>query len=332
VPLYAEWLAHYQRWQGRTWLEIPWYFAESYFYVRLLHAIGYFAGRHPDPFAKQKEDLLTQCGPVVASLARAQQVIEDLAPEEAFGVLAHRSLWGNRMDLSNLAVAERHRGDASHLDQATPVVDDCGIAFRTLSQASAPQVTFLCDNAGPELVSDLHMASWLLDHAAERVALEVKPQPFFVSDAMAKEVHATIAFLRESDDQTARGLGERLAGALEAGALSVREHPFWCGPDHYDCLPEDLRARLGQATLVISKGDVNYRRFLRDRHWPFTTPIEEAAAGLPAPVLLLRTFKGELAAGLSAETVAQLAAEDPDWLISGRQGVAQYRERAKDAL
>src|SRR5207253_2841719 len=42
---------------GRSWLNLPWYFAEAYFYRRLLEATGYFGngslgGR--DPFAADK--------------------------------------------------------------------------------------------------------------------------------------------------------------------------------------------------------------------------------------------------------------------------------------
>ena len=37
-----EWNRELARYAGKTWLEIPWYFAESYFYRRLLEAIGYF--------------------------------------------------------------------------------------------------------------------------------------------------------------------------------------------------------------------------------------------------------------------------------------------------
>ncbi|NPV09566.1 MAG: protein-glutamate O-methyltransferase family protein [Anaerolineae bacterium] len=329
VPLHAEWVAHYGLWEGSTWLELPWYFAEAYFYLRLLSAIGYFAGLHPDPFARQKASLLAQSGPVVASMARIERAVGDLPPAEAFTLLARRSLWGNRTDLSNVAVTERHRGDPTHSDQPPPVVDDCRSAYEDLLRAPEAEVVFLCDNAGPELVCDLHLAAWLLDHAAERVALEVKPQPFFVSDAMAREVDATIAYLQGCDDPAVQGVGDRLKDARSRGTLSVRDHPFWCGPDHYDSLPQDLWDRLSRAALVISKGDVNYRRFLRDRHWPFDTPIERALPPFPAPVLLLRTFKGELAAGLSREAVEQLSRADPDWLVSGRQGVAQYRAQAR---
>ena len=44
---------------GRSWLQIPWYFAEAYFYRRVLEATGYF-GRGPlagrDPYASHKAE------------------------------------------------------------------------------------------------------------------------------------------------------------------------------------------------------------------------------------------------------------------------------------
>jgi hypothetical protein len=44
---------------GKTWLEIPWYFAETYFYRKVLEAVGYFQSgerQGRDPFRKQKHE------------------------------------------------------------------------------------------------------------------------------------------------------------------------------------------------------------------------------------------------------------------------------------
>ena len=328
IPLYYEWLAEWQQWEGRTWLEIPWYFAEAYFYVRLLSAIGYFEGLVGDPFEDQKRVLLGHCGAILPSLGRTQEAVSRLAPPQAFAALARRSLWGNRLDLSNVAITDRHRHDPSHLDDADLVVDHCPAAYETVSFAPGRPVTFLCDNCGPELLADLHLADWLLRNATGQVILEVKPQPFFVSDAMPKEVEAMLQFLAHSDEPEARRLAVRLERAIGEERLLVRSHPFWTGPHHYTRLPADLAACLAASSLVISKGDVNYRRFLEDRQWPFQTPIEDIVDYFPASVLLLRTFKGELAAGLDDDSVRRLAREDPEWLISGRHGVAQFAPRA----
>ena len=68
---------------GRRWLDLPWFFAEAYFYLRLLVAWGYYdsssprgigAGNHRlplDPFQALKEQEL--CGPR-GGLAVARQI------------------------------------------------------------------------------------------------------------------------------------------------------------------------------------------------------------------------------------------------------------------
>jgi hypothetical protein len=84
-----------------------------------------------------------------------------------------------------------------------------------------------------------------------------------------------------------------------------------------------LCRELGQAALIVAKGDANYRRLLGDRHWAYTAPFEAIVGYMPAPLLAVRTLKSELAAGIAPAQVARAAAADPDWLISGRWGVIQ---------
>ena len=57
APDAAFWNAHQAQYADKTWLEVPWYFAETYFYRRLLEAARYFQPgpwQCRDPFAKQK--------------------------------------------------------------------------------------------------------------------------------------------------------------------------------------------------------------------------------------------------------------------------------------
>jgi hypothetical protein len=74
---------------------------------------------------------------------------------------------------------------------------------------------------------------------------------------------------------------------------------------------------------MIIKGDVNYRRMLDDRHWPYETPIAEAAGYFPAPFVLLRTLNGEIMLGLQPGQAQAFEKEDPAWLIDGRRGIIQ---------
>ena len=325
IPCYDEWLAEWRLWQGHTWLDLPWYFAEAYFYVRLLHAVGYLQGRCGDPFAAQKRSMLERARVLLPDLVGLEKGLANLPPERAFERLAHRSLWGNRLDLSNQAIAEKHEADPYGAEaSAMIVVDECADAYGAIFTATERPVAFLCDNCGPELIADLELALWLLKHGIPSVALELKPQPFFVSDATVQDAQETISFLRYCPVPGAARIGDQLSQAMAEGRLELRDHPFYCGPGFYTDLPADLEQRLGRASLVIAKGDVNYRRFLEDRHWPYTTPLRTAVRRFPTNALLLRTFKGELAAGLSREIVERLEASGPGWLIDGSHAVAQF--------
>lgn len=110
VPDAAPWNRELAAYRGKTWLEVPWYFAETYFYCRLLEAVRYFQpgpwkGR--DPFERQKRQ---QEEVVVERLADAWVQIADVEPEVVFEALLHSCLWANRADLSNYTVAIQARG------------------------------------------------------------------------------------------------------------------------------------------------------------------------------------------------------------------------------
>ena len=77
--------------------------------------------------------------------------------------------------------------------------------------------------------------------------------------------------------------------------------------------------------LVIFKGDVNYRRLLGDAHWPPNAPFADAVNYFPAPVVALRTLKGEIITGLAPSQAERLTVDDPAWLVNGRRGVVQAR-------
>ncbi len=179
----------------------------------------------------------------------------------------------------------------------------------------AERVDFLADNAGVELTNDLALADYLLtSEIAQEVRFHLKAHPTFVSDAMGKDLHHTIDFLAGSSSAAIRLHGKRLSSHLESGRLQLSEHFFWNSPLAMWQMPDGLRNELASASLVISKGDANYRRILGDRHWPYTTPLEKAASYFPCPLLLLRTLKSEVAAGLPAGKPEEIAAKDPAWM------------------
>ncbi|RHY27794.1 hypothetical protein DYB32_007195, partial [Aphanomyces invadans] len=108
-----------------------------------------------------------------------------------------------------------------------------------------------------------------------------------------------------------------------ADHLLTHSHAVWNQYRFYFELPDDVRATLATAGLVISKGDANYRRFLGDRLWPATTPLSTAAPFFPTSFVALRTMKSDPVVGIAREVEAKLNVEDPLWRINGKRGVIQ---------
>jgi hypothetical protein len=71
-PCPDDWDAWIAPYVGMNWLEIPWFFAEEYFYLRILEATGYFGNgpsRLRDPYAGQKRLGLTSTRARLRALA-----------------------------------------------------------------------------------------------------------------------------------------------------------------------------------------------------------------------------------------------------------------------
>ncbi|MEH0547734.1 damage-control phosphatase ARMT1 family protein [Streptomyces sp. B21-105] len=332
---------------GRSWFDVPWLWSESYFYRRLLDAVGYF-GPGPwqgiDPFRPFK--LAELEAPETDAELAALDALEDLPVEEQDRALLHGSLWGNRADLGfRLSDAEAEQRAAvpglvaDDSERLWALVPQAGVntTVGTGSRAgtgrgtgTGPGTGTLClvaDNAGRELVPDLLLAAHLLAHRrCGRVVLHVKPYPYYVSDATTADVVDAVRKLA-----AARGVaaahGRRLWQAMADGSLTVRAHPFSAAPLPYARMPDDLWAEFAAATLTIVKGDLNYRRLVGDSRWAPTTPFTEVTAYFPGPVAALRTLKSDVVTGLDADTEAALvAAEGQNWRTGGTHALIQVRE------
>lgn len=311
---------------GRSWFEVPWLWSESWFYRRLLQAVGYF-GPGPwqgiDPFRPFKLAELDS-----RETDEELAALDDLADrpaEEQDRALLHGSLWGNRADLGFRFSAEGAR-DA---DAAPGLVADDSDRLWALLGADGTGEGTLClvaDNAGRELVPDLLLIAHLLAGGrVGRAVLHVKPYPYYVSDATTADVVDALRRLTGAQGAAAAH-GRYLWSALADGRLVLRAHPFSSAPLPYEEMPADLRAEFASATLTIVKGDLNYRRLVGDRLWPPTTPFSDVTAYFPGPVAALRTLKSDVITGLDSRMESELvAAEDQRWRTSGTHALIQVR-------
>jgi hypothetical protein len=326
----ALWNAELARYAGLSWLKVPWYFAETYFYRKLLEAVRYLQPgpwQDRDPFGPQKRQQEAE------ALIRLEASWDQLAHLEAdvlFETLLHSALWGNRADLSNLTVKEQAlAGLAAQDEKHLLLIDHTAEVHRRLA-AGVQRVDFINDNVGLDSLFDLALADFLLAHGwAQQVVMHLKGRPFFVSDAMPQDIEIVLHALTQSASPSLRSLAVRLMDAQAAGQLSLKTDPFWTSFLMFRDMPAALRADMGAAALAIVKGDVNYRRLLDDRHWPPTTRLEDVAGYFPTSFVALRTLKGEIMVGLAAGQAEQLAAEDPTWLINGKRGVIHLVKREK---
>ncbi|MFJ4032850.1 damage-control phosphatase ARMT1 family protein [Streptomyces griseoluteus] len=324
-----------ERWQswgmdtyaGQSWFDVPWLWAESYFYRRLLDAVGYFgpgAWRGIDPFRPSKTGELHSAG-TDAELS-ALDDLRDRPADDRDRALLSGSLWGNRADLSFRLSAE-----GGERREAAPglVADDSDLLWSLLPPGGTGTLCLVADNAGRELVPDLLLiAALLTEPRIGRAVLHLKPTPYYVSDATTADVIDALHRLRSAGG-LAGEYGDTLWSALGDGRLVLRAHPFSCSPLPYADMPDDLRADFAAADLTLFKGDLNYRRLVGDRYWPATTPFDEVTAYFPGPVAALRTLKSEVVTGLSAATEAALdKAEGRKWLTSGAHALIQVNPSA----
>ena len=328
APDVADWLAAWAEFEGHTWLDVPWYFAEAYFYRRLLEAVRYFQPSPwwlHDPFARGKAVQLAETVGLIGLAVEVLSPIEDEAAQlEAW---LHASLWGNRADLSNLTVTDEVRGRQALVERENLLIDHVPQVGELLQKGAFPHIAFINDNTGLELGFDLCLADFLLTRGwAKRITFHLKYHPFFVSDAMVKDVRATVGAFAGGEQPPLRELGARLQAALAQGRLALIDDPFWTTALHFSQMPTRLREALGATELVVSKGDVNYRRLLSDRHWSFTTSTEKVLDYFPTSLLILRTLKGEILTGIVEGVAERIAAEDPDWLLNGQRGLIQLAE------
>jgi hypothetical protein len=318
--IWASWGADYF---GKPWLDAPFLWSESYFYRRLLDAIGFFEPgpwRWLDPFEYLKTAELGD--PALEPDLAALDDLRHISTSERERAVLLASLWGNRADLGFRMGASSGHGDIA---SARIVVDQSADMWAALGPGAS--AVLVADNAGRELLADLVLIDHLLQHRhASSVSLHVKPYPYYVSDATTADVDACLRRLAATRG-TASEIAHRLHAAMAEGSVSLYTHEFYWAPWSFHRMPADLAVQFEHASLAILKGDLNYRRLVGDRDWPPTTPFTDVAEYFPGPLVALRTLKSDVITGLDQATVAELDATGQPWRTDGSHGLIQVRLR-----
>ena len=301
-----------------SWHNAEWFFAETYAYRCLNEAVRWHeTGR--DPFLPKK--LMELHSAALWQLVE-RGLAEGETPEAELRRAFALDLWANRIDLSYAAALEH----GTNISPEDWLADDReALLAHLLGAARGGSAYIIADNAGSELAMDLLLADCLLRHALSRVVICLKWQPTFVSDATPQDVWLMLAQMR----RRAPDLAERLDAAWQAGRLRCLPHPYWNSSVFLRDMPGSWRRLFDASSLVIIKGDANYRRAVGDCLWDAHTPFADVMAHLDAPALCLRTLKSDPVVGLpSASLAAQLDQVDPQWRVNGKRGLLQFKPQS----
>ncbi|OIW27837.1 DUF89 domain protein [Coniochaeta ligniaria NRRL 30616] len=340
-----------------TWHNAPWLFAECYLYRCVQTLFGRSTHwRTYDIFARQKLSAF------VASTAAVEELCEryvSLTSSGAFtktneeeqhlifSEMTEIALWGNATDLSllsHLSLDQIHSlqgAKAIQAGQARIVSNDMSQVWEHLKSNRGSRVDVVLDNSGFELFTDLVYAMYLLDSGlASSIKLHVKSIPWFVSDVMPHDMPVLLSALADASvfpgakNQAVLSLTARLSQAYESGLMSVVEHPFWTTGYDFQQMPSvapELLQDLKESTLVIFKGDLNYRKLVRDANWPHTLSFKQAIGPLREAgikILALRTNKADVCVGLNKATLERVEKEAPGkaWVRSGKYAVISFSD------
>ncbi len=257
APDTNDWRHYLERYVGEPWLNVPWLFAEIYFYRRILEAVRYFQPgqwHHVDPFWHQKQTGLETAIPDIQAIAT--QPTANHPSTNLLLALLYSGLWGNRADLSlrpDATAVGVQAGMKLSADQTHILVDDSSVLIEYLTQQSHSRIDVVADNAGFELVCDLFLMDGLLaNQMTQTVWLHLKNHPTFVSDATIADVHHTIETL--AADPVSQVFAERLRGYLRSEQLQLKADPFWTAPLVFWQMPSTLQTELADANVAIIKG------------------------------------------------------------------------------
>lgn len=198
------------------------------------------------------------------------------------------------------------------------------------------RIDIVLDNCSIELAADLILCDFLLrNEFISSITLHAKAFSWFISDVTKTEFDFLLRQFDSSNSLVIANFMKRIRSYLADGRMRLEhDHMFWTLPYSYDRMPEkapDLYQKfLESSSLVIFKGDLNYRKLIADLDWPFDTKLKTAARQFqPANVCAIRTIKADLIAGLDLTNpkyldVIKMFGSSRKWMNTGDYGIIQF--------
>ncbi|MBD5438819.1 MAG: protein-glutamate O-methyltransferase family protein [Treponema sp.] len=278
----------------------PFFESEVLFYHALLAQKKYFSNQY-DFFATEKKDSLENSRDAfIKKLGELPSPgTQDGFTLKTFRTCIQYCLSANTSDLSQLNAKERFDYG---MEDVNLLHDDTEVLFQYLNvNKKFKRFDIICDNAGKELFSDLYLACYFLsNNIVDKVVFHLKPYPFFVSDATKEDFGFMMnAIMRHGGTECAA----KCNNYIHEGKIEIEDDMFWAAPYCFKKMPEEskLREQLCNSDLIIVKGDLNYRRLVEDKNWPYTDSFLERTKGVfgDVPIFAPRVIKSDVLVGVS---------------------------------
>ncbi|KQX40118.1 hypothetical protein ASD04_05620 [Devosia sp. Root436] len=320
------------------WRSAPFLELEYYFYLRVLECTGLFfqlekvdssTWRYPtdlDPFSEEK-----RVGPVQAPAAwghlqkRLKQIAEKRDKRAMLTHAVDMCLYENRTD-SSQTVSPRSRQGTGDVSLGPLVIDHTRDLVSILLGGAPRHINIVADNFSLEFLDDLVLCKAIYDAGHfETITVWVKNLPVFVSDV----TYSDWLSLRDVMTKAHDAVGS-LSMLLHDQRFNVRSSPFLDMPFDFSTtirlvghLPEmsahqDLFA---PNSVIIIKGDLNYRKLVGDRLWTPSQPLPASVVG-SSQVFCLRAIKSECLIGVPGYTLPRTLEELRD-LLPRRRNVTK---------
>lgn len=204
--------------------------------------------------------------------------------------------------------------------------------------STAVYIDLVADNSGYEIFVDLCLISclaFMLDMSRDgnklKFRIHVKKIPWFVSDTLRADIDWLLTLMINHDNADLQQLGNMWRDNLDSNLWEIHDDKFWTSPydySHMQVIAPELHSTLTKSSLIIFKGDLNYRKLTGDRKWHILTPFRVALRGFaPAPLVALRTAKADVVVGLEDISIFARINNNElprDWMISGDYGLIQF--------
>ncbi|KAH8238692.1 hypothetical protein KR038_001839 [Drosophila bunnanda] len=307
------------------WFSALWLHADCYMYRRIWSIfqrsetlVDY------DYFGEQKMLAAKQATQPMKSILESTKDLK--RSKENFLRLLRLSLWGTR----NVWMSGGGLNDMLAEFESNLLADQSAAVWRDLRRAYDPvYVDIVTDNAGFELFTDLVLGDYIIrSRLAQRVRFHVKAIPWFIMDATHNDFQWLLDFFRTHEHPELQAFASKIhKHLLDRSFILCDKSYFWTSGYDFSHMKEVqpcLYVYLSEASLVIFKGDLNYRKLLGDINYSSTDCFSECLRGFhPTSVCALRTIKTDLYCGLTVCQVEWLNEDEPDWMETGEKAVIQ---------